>query len=336
MDEQKNEIELIDFLNILWKRKWLIILSTLSLVIAVGIISFLLPPKWEIDALIQPSKYIIQTEYKFEVIMDVNPKQIASQINQKTYNYKIATELNLDIQKLPKIKAVSLEDANLVRVSIKEKDIERAKSILYSLFNHLKKQLDKKVDIEIKGIDSQIKSGEIEKLRIAFEIKTNKNKLNIVKHRKKEIENEMSKIKQRVKSLEEEPVSSLKKENMSVSESLALLLYSNEILQNIMNYNTLNELLSSKKIEEENINLKIEDEEKRIKQLENKIINLNENKGKLDYAKLIKEPTPSLSPVFPKKTLNILIAGILGSLIFAMLAFFLEYLEKQKNEKKLI
>jgi len=26
MDEQKNEIELIDFLNILWKRKWLNVL----------------------------------------------------------------------------------------------------------------------------------------------------------------------------------------------------------------------------------------------------------------------------------------------------------------------
>ena len=44
MDEHENEIELIDFLNIIWKRKLFIITSTLFLVIAVGIISFLLPP----------------------------------------------------------------------------------------------------------------------------------------------------------------------------------------------------------------------------------------------------------------------------------------------------
>jgi len=37
-----------------------------------------------------------------------------------------------------------------------------------------------------------------------------------------------------------------------------------------------------------------------------------------------------LNILWKRKWLNILIAGILGLLIFAMLAFFLEYLEKQK------
>jgi len=76
-------------------------------------------------------------------------------------------------------------------------------------------------------------------------------------------------------------------------------------------------LLSRKKIEEEDMNFEID--------------NLNERKGRLDYAQLIKEPTSSLYPVNPKKKLNVLIAGILGLIIFTMLAFFLESLEKQKR-----
>ncbi|KKK47845.1 hypothetical protein LCGC14_3151090, partial [marine sediment metagenome] len=155
---------------------------------------------------------------------------------------------------------------------------------------------------------------------IEEEIKANINKLNISKQRKKEIEKEMSAIRKRIESLEKEQRLSLKKENRSESESLAMLLYSNEIQQSLEYHNTLNELLSTKKIEEEDLNLEID--------------NLNERKGRLDYAQLIKEPTSSIFPVFPKKKLIILITGILGLLIFTMLAFFLEYLEKQKAESK--
>ncbi len=307
MEENEGEIELIDFLNIIWKRKWLIILSTLFLVIAAGVISFFLPPKWEIDALIQPSKFLVKTgEGKFEENLIIDPKQIASQINQASYNNKIAAELNLDIRKIPKLKAEDLRDTNLVRISLKEKDVEKAKLILLSLFNLLKTEPDEKVDVEIKRIEGEIKS--------------NKNKLNIIKQRREEIEKEMSDIRKRIEALEKEQSLSLKKKNRSESESLAMLLYSNEIQQSLVYHNTLNELLSSKKIEEENLNLEIE--------------NLNERKGRLDYAQLIKEPTSSASPVSPKKKLIVLITGVLGLLIFTMLAFFLEYLEKQKAEGK--
>jgi len=331
MEENEGEIELIDFLIIIWKRKWLIILSTLFLVIAAGVISFLLPQKWEVDAIIQPSKYIIQTEAgAYNEIVVVDPKQIAEQINEASYNYMIAAELNLNII-FPKLKAENLRDTKLVKISTRVNDKEKAKLILYSLFNHLKRDLDRKVDIEIKGIDSQIKSNEIEKFRIEEEIKVNKKKLNIVKQRKKEIVNEMNDIRKRVESLEKEQRLSLKKENRSETESLAMLLYSNEIQQSLQYYSELNELLSRKKIEEEDVNLEIENKEEKTKQLDNEIDNLKERKGRIDYAQLIKEPTSSLHPVSPKKKLIVLITGVLGLLIFTMLAFFLEYLEKHKK-----
>jgi LPS O-antigen subunit length determinant protein (WzzB/FepE family) len=38
------EIELIDILNVIWKRKWLIIIPTLLLVIITAVISFLTHP----------------------------------------------------------------------------------------------------------------------------------------------------------------------------------------------------------------------------------------------------------------------------------------------------
>jgi len=327
----EDEIELMDYLSVLWKKKWLIIIPTFFLVIVTGVISFLLPQNWEIDAIIVPSKFFVQTGAgQFEEVVVVDPKQIAEQINEAAYNNIIAAELNLDIKTFPKLKAENFEDTNLVRIFTQEKDVEKAKLILHSLFNHLKRELDGKADIEIKAIDTQIKSNEIENLRIREEIKALKKKLNITKERKNEIEKEMSDIRKRIEVLEEEQLSNLKKKNKSEAESLAMLLYSNEVQQSLRYLNSLTELLSSKRILEENINLDIENNENKIKQLENTIDNLKQRKGRIDYTQLIKEPTSSLNPVSPKKKLNVLIAGILGLMIFTMLAFFFNYIEKQK------
>ncbi len=332
MDEHEDEIDLMDYLNVLWKKKWMIILLTFIIVVAVGIYSFFLPRVWEIDAIIQPSKFLIQTEQGgFEEVLVVDPKQIAGQINQASYNHLIAAELNLDIKGFPKLRAENLRDTKLVCISIREQDVEKAKLILTSLFNHLKRELDGKAAIEIKGIDAQIISNEIEKTGLKTETNVSKKKLRIIQQRKKEIEDEMRETRKRIEILEKEQLSNLKKEKRSETESLGMLLYSNEIQQNLRYYNTLNELLSSKKIEEENFNLEIENGEKRIKQLENTIENLNERKGRIDYTRLIKEPTSSLYPVSPKKKHNVMIAGILSLMIFTILAFFLEYVQKHKT-----
>jgi len=334
MEEYEDEIELMDYLNVIWKKKWLIILPTLFCVVIVGIISFRLPHIWEVDAIIQPSKILVKTEQgQFEEVVVVSPKQIVGQINQESYNRLIGAELNLDIRTFPELKAENIKDTNLVKVSIRERDTEEAKLILVSLFKHLKADLDEKIDIEMKGIDSQVKNQEIVKTMIEDQIKVFKSKLRIVKQRKKEIEAEMSDVRKRIKSLEEEQSVNLKKEKRSESESLGMLLYSNEIQQSLRYHNTLNELLNNKKIEEENLNLELDNGDKNISQIENTVNDLNEKRGRIDYAQLIKEPTSSLSPVSPRKKLNVLIAGILSLMIFTILAFFLEYIRKNKAKE---
>ena len=159
MNEYEDEVNLMDYLNVIWKRKWLIIIPTFFLVVLVGIYSFYLPKAWEIDAIMVPGKFLIQTEQgQFNEVVVADPKQIASQINEATYDILIAAELNLDIREFPKLKAENLRDTKLIRVSLKENDVEKAKLILYALFNHLKRGLDKKNVVEIKGLDTQAAS----------------------------------------------------------------------------------------------------------------------------------------------------------------------------------
>lgn len=375
MEEYEDEIELMDFLNVIWKKKWLIILPTLFCVIIAGIISFRLPRIWEVDAIIQPSKFFVQNEAgTFSEVVVVSPKQIAGQINQQSYSPLIAAELNLDIRAFPGLKAENLRDTNLVRVSVRENDTEKAKLILSSLFNHLKTDMDRKIDVEIKGIDTrieaqensikqneltikdklnEIKLKEIEKNMKSQEILSAVNKVKISEDRGKSILNELKTVKERINEIEKQQKNAFA-EKKEGAEALGLLLYSNEIQNNLRYYNTLDEKLSSEKIIQENLDLQIKAGKEEIRKLDNQIekvkteidkiknmtenikneINLlNEKKGRIDYAQLIKEPTSSLSPVSPRKKLNVLIAGILSLMIFTILAFFLEYIRKNKAKE---
>jgi len=376
MEEQYDEIELMDYLLVIWKRKRLIILPTLLCVIAAGVISFVLPQKWEVDAIIQPSRLFIQNQQgEFQEVVITDPSQIAGQINEDSYNRLIAAELNVELRKFHRLKAETLRNTNLVRISIREGDIQKAKSVLLSLFKHLKVELDRKVDVEMKGIDTkitenenliklkefnikdalnEIKLEEIEKNKIRQEILSAENKLKISEEREKNILEEMKTVKQRIDEIEAQQKEALA-QTKEGSEAISLLLYSNEIQNNFRYFNILDEKLSNEKIIRENLDLFIKERKESIKMLDTQIEKLNtgidkikneidntkntisllrERKGQIDYAQLIKEPTPSLYPVSPRKILNVAIAGILGLMIFTILAFFIEYVEKHKVTKK--
>ena len=390
MDNYENEIELMDYLNVIWKRKWLIILPTFFLAVGVGVYSFFLPQVWEVDAIVQPSKFLVQTEGgQYEEVVAIDPKQIAGQINQESYDRLIAAEMNIDERRFPGLKAENLRDTKLVRVAVREENIERGKAILISLFNHLKRELDQKVDVEMKGVDTQIdlkeldikrneiniknlenqialrtfdiQSKQIEKERKKTEIDTDQNKLKISEERIQSIMEEMKSVKTRIDEIDEQLRKALGQGKQG-SDAVSLLLYSNEVQQNLRYLNTLDERLSVEKITQENLRLFIRDKQEQIRQIDtqinqvrtqietdrNEIARINNNiatlqseirllvdkKARIDYAQLIKEPTASLYPVSPRKKLNVAIAGILGLFMFTIFAFFLEYIEKQKVGKE--
>jgi len=331
MSKLVNQAGLIDYLNALWKRKWLIILPTICLVIVVAIISILMPPVWEVEMILQPAKFFSQTPGgQFIDVLITDPRQIATEINQKSYNFSIAKKLKLDIQKFPKLRAEYLKDTKLVKIAINEKDVEKAKVILQSLFLILKENLDKKIFIEINNIDTEIRKNELEIDLLTKEIVILQNKLNILEQREREILAEMKAARERISRIEKEQLDALKGGG---KEALGQLLYSNEIQQNFQYINTLNELISDKKIEREDLDQKRKENEQAIEVLRNSDNNLKERKGKFDYTQVIKEATPSIFPVSPKKRLNVLLAGILGLMIFSLVALFLDYLGKQKIGK---
>lgn len=363
-EEPKFEtINLMDYFNIAWKRRWLIIIPTIILAALAGLWSFLLPKIWEVDALIIPSKFFTQTaEGAFTEILVAPPAQIASQISQKFYDSLIAAELNIDIREFPRIDAENLLNTNLVRVSVRDQDPERGRAILLSLFNHLKSDFDKKIDIEFNSINNQgeqtknkildhelnVNSHKIDKEKTRRDIEADKNKLAITEQRIVDIQEEMKSVKKRVTELDD-----LRRKAMSEkregAETLALLLYSNEVQQNLRYMNTLEDNVSAERVNIQNLIYSIKSKELQLLQIDNQISQiqntlsnakneiklLEEKKNRIDYTQLIKDPTPSLSPVAPNKKMNVMIAALIGLIFSFGTAFFIESFEKQKRKSSI-
>jgi capsular polysaccharide biosynthesis protein len=337
MQEQENDIDkeksinLMEYVEVLWKRKWLILLPTLGCAILAGIYSLTLSKTWEVTALIQPGKFTNQTaDGKLEDVAVTDPKQLAGQISQEAYNNLIAAELNLDIHKFPRLQAELLRDTKLVKISIRDRDVQKSKAVISSLFTLVKSDLDKRIDVETKMIDAQIvnienmikqknvdihsielgkqnldldirslelrkqnldldisslevekenmnldiKSLEVEKENLGKEILSIQNKLSISAQRLKNILEEMSSVKKRIGGLEDQQKNALagKKEG---TEALSLLLYSNEIQQNLRYYNSLEDNHTNETINQESLRMSIETKGSAIKN-----VNLNiETKG---------------------------------------------------------
>ncbi len=329
--------ELVDYAAVLWRRRRLILVPTLFCVAATAVLGFLLPPKWEVDCLIQPSKYFItQQNGGIEEVLVASPRQVEEQINQNSYQRAIAGRLGILPKDFPKINAQSLKQTNLVRASVIHRDVDQAKKILGCLLDELKKEHDPKSQVESQALETQIKQREVDKAIVQGTIVSLRNKLLIVDQRKKEIGQETTGVRDRIRLIEREQTAGLKKENRDEAGSLSLLLYSNEVQQSLSYLDTLNELLNSKRIDEQDFEQALDNAEKSIFKIDNAIDNLRIMKQRIDETRFIKEPTPSLSPVSPKKLLGVLIAALLGLTVFSSFAYLFDYFEARSRKSETI
>jgi capsular polysaccharide biosynthesis protein len=324
MEQFDNEVELIEYFieyfNVLWKRRWLIIVPTILLALVAGIISFLIPPKWEIDAIIHPGKLFVRSEKgTFTDAVAMDPKQLASQINQGSYNSLISAKLNLQPREFPKVRAENLRGTSLVRVSLKMRETDKARTILNALFQHIKGELDQKIDVEMESVSTQIAARENDIKIKSLDIQS-KN-IDIEKAQQEMISagKKLNIFEDRSRGLVDE----IEKQQKATVE---LLLY--------FNREDLRSLIREKEQEIKSLKSEIEKINQEIAGIRSDIEPLIEIKLRIDYAQLVKEPTVSLRPVYPRKKVNVVLAGFLGFFCFSILALFLNYLEKRNIRLK--
>ena len=136
--EEEAEINLIDYIKVILKRKWLILKIALGVTIGVVILNFVMP-RYKVDTILE----VGVTEDTLEA-----PNQLVEKIKNGNYNEVIKRKLN--IEKLPKIEVSTPKDTRLVIISIKSSNPEQAKKILEELENLILKEHQEKFDSQKK------------------------------------------------------------------------------------------------------------------------------------------------------------------------------------------
>jgi capsular polysaccharide biosynthesis protein len=330
---KQNDPELIDYVWIIWKRKWIIGIGTIVFMAAAMGATLLIKPVYEIDAIVQPGQFLVEDRGgNFTQVVVEPPQQTADKVRHRSYQALIAAQLAIDEDILPKIEAENPKNTQLIRLWVRSSDTKLAKDVLQKIIAIVREDLDRKLTVEIKNLDSSIKADEILKQRSLEEIEILNKKQKIGAQRMKDIQAEMGSVKGKIAELEKEQLSVLKKESRTEIEGMAMLLYSNEVQQSLQYVESLNEKLSREKLQEEDINSAIKEELSKIDQYSNNIENLEERKGRIEQTRIIKDPNPGRDPVFPRMRSNILLAFVAGILLFTFLAFLIEYVAKNKPE----
>lgn len=363
-----DEIELIDYLRVLWKWKWLIVMGTFFCALAAFIYGFTHPAvkMYKVSTLVE-----IDPKLTDPKVADL-PDKIKSGIESGIFDVQIMKDLSSsstpsDIE--PLAFEISIpNDLNMLYIVYKTPYSDTGKAVLDSLVKQIEELYRKRVEQTRSEIDDIVKTkeGNIKDIEdhITLAEKKNKKDIMIKKNRIKSSIAKIKALKENIGRIENTIV--YMKKALPQAEKLASKIedalvepqdsteYANIILQ-VVNYPvTLRNQIDSLAWEKEKLLAEILSEENSIKELEAEIELLKAKSDmsaeKREIAKLKTDieslksdrdqvtaiimrqnPTISPLPIKSKIKLKVLLAGVVGLFFFVFLAFFIEYI---KNASK--
>ena len=162
----EDEINLIDYLRVLWKWKWLIIAGTMICAVAAAVTSSQMPKIYRVAMVIEPG--IIGLDKSGNYIY-MNSQNISGKINEGSYNKSIKKLLNIDSSKTNlEFKADVGKFTNQIRISAecKEKDVDLGLEASRKLITIISDDYEKVVQKRNNNYDRKIivKQNEISKI----------------------------------------------------------------------------------------------------------------------------------------------------------------------------
>jgi uncharacterized protein involved in exopolysaccharide biosynthesis len=296
--EEGRSIELIDYLRVLWRWKWFIILFTLCCGAVAGIISFSQDRVYEVSMIIEPGVIDIDRNGNF-IYLD-SPSNIESKINSQAYNTRIIKQLDANAKQLRlKFKTVQPRHSNTIKIWLELRNANRGVQALSALFRilveeyqHYTHSRKSELDQQSLLIDRQLALSEVEKT---------------------ELEKEIAGVQANTNRIIEERNALISRGGNNV-DKLTLLIYSNIIQQNIAHSNSFKKQLADLKAN--------------IERMKSELETLKIKKQSIENIKLIQAPQVSPYPLKQEHEVKIVLALVLGFLVSIFIAFFVEYLRR--------
>ena len=273
----EDEINLIDYLLVLWKWKRLIIAGTLICTVIAIVISFQMPRIYEVSMAVEPGIAGVKEDGSFIYIDSV--ANLNGKIAEGIYNKRVEKALQLDpLKAMVKFKSVIIKKANIINITSQwqEKDtdlgVKATRQLLSLLSNdygniieqrkgNYDKQISMKqneisnIETQRKDIDQQIKLKRDNIEGIQNNIKLRQATLENISQRREELLTEIKGVKDNMEKIAQQRDSLLEGKNLD-KNTISFLLYFSTIQQNVVYFNQLSNQIydlgaSEKKIEVE-------------------------------------------------------------------------------------
>ncbi len=360
----EEEIELIDCLRVVWKRHWLVIGGITVFMLAALVYSLSLPVIYEGSVVLEVGRvYSLSLggwQEKLDLIED--PKNIETLLksNDVLNQLKEKVGRGLDARVLKQAIKIDVRSNPLIEINLKLQDPSAIIEGLTFLTQWVIIEHKKKYDLAIQALNNNISSIRAEinspahnrrkniqlKVQIEEKIKNIKEQLLSESELTKTDRAYREALEQQILSVLTEVEKSKKKISVLNSEmaSNIEILIVESILQNYelqlpklqQELHRLNQSEAERQKQKEALNSLITDLEMQNVEYQNDVQNLrltismlNNLKGASENTKLRTAPIVHEKPISSGAVRNVIIAGILGLMLTIILAFFLEYQEKE-------
>lgn len=358
----QEEIELIDYLRILLKRRWLIIGGTLTCALAALVVGFFWPKTYEGSVILEVGKIYTTQPEKVELIED--PKNIEPLLKSDAVVAQLREriESKKDIESLRRDVKINTKSNPLIVISLKANDSKDIMTGLDFLAEWIINDHKKKESIAAQTLDHNA-AAIIEKMKkLGDKIRENGKKGKEIQKKIKNIESQIAlegeqiqtdkayqkTVEEQIKALMETTAASRKQmSELDVGKASPLeILFLQTTIQNqelrlSESRREVNDLkqrvddrqkqVAERRKQASDLQIQILDLEAQNSDLESQIENLKQSaamfeniKASSENTKYRTQPVVLEKAVSPKKGMNTIIAGILGLMTTIMLAFFLE------------
>ena len=331
-EQFEDEIELMDYLRVIWKWKYLIAAGTLICAVAAGVISFSMPKVYSIDMVVRPGMLTMDEEGK-EVYAD-SPQNIKAMIEAGTFDREILSNIgesnNDGLPKSLKFKTNIPRNSDALKVSYETSNVDRGLHVLERLGQLLLKNSER---VEYFQSEYEAQIG-LKKTKVAdCEVRRRALQQHIKKIQKRmdELTSQIDFIKNNRNSLMKQRDKFLSN-NTGESSILAAVLYTNMIQQNIALENSYRQEIDEYITKRYDERLNLQELNGESNRLLEEIKGLEFKKNYVQNIEVLQPPKATSHPIKPKINLNVMLATVVGLFVMLFLAFFLEYIQKHRAE----
>jgi len=331
---EADEIDLIDYLRVIWKWKWLIIAGTLVCAGAAAAISIQMPKVYEVSAAIEPG--VAGWEKNKATPRYIEPAgEISAKIRSGVYNMQVREMMPPDLKETGiafgatvvtgtnTVEITSLWNEGKTDVGVKAARLlirilsESCQEVVALLQNDYNRQ----IDVKLHGISDIQRQMQIQDAVLAD-----------IRQRKDALSKDMREIERNKRNITGQ-IDTLLKNGAADTETS--LLYSMIVQQSFSYSGQLDRQIYDLEVEAKRIAIEKIRLASLIYDINTEIDSLNEQKGVIRGIAVITEPAVSSQPIKSRTKQTTLLAGVVAMVLCVFIAFFIEYLKTATNRKRL-